>query len=63
MHQPWRRIEHSIADKLFQFRFLQQFAALFYKNGESAQRRCCRLGDRAVTCRTKAWQQQAVTEV
>lgn len=36
MHQPWRRIEHSIADKLFQFRFLQQFAALFYKNGESS---------------------------
>jgi hypothetical protein len=36
MHQPWRRIGHSIAAKLFQFRFLQQFAALFYKNGESS---------------------------
>lgn len=34
MQQAWRQAGHSIADKLFQYRFVQQFAALFYKNGE-----------------------------
>ncbi len=27
---------NSTADKLFQYRFVQQFAALFYKNGEAS---------------------------
>lgn len=34
MGSRWRDAGISIADRLFQYRFVQQFAALFYKNGE-----------------------------
>lgn len=37
MGSRWRDAGVSIADWLFQYRFVQQFAALFYKNGESQQ--------------------------
>lgn len=30
----WRQSSEAVVDWLFQFRFVQQFAVLFYKNGE-----------------------------
>jgi len=34
MGWQWRQAASSVADKVFKYRFNQQFAALFYKNGE-----------------------------
>lgn len=50
MGRRWRDAGISIADTLFQYRFVQQFAALFYKNGEAAggDRQC--QGRQVVCC-------------
>jgi hypothetical protein len=43
MGSRWRDAGIRIADRLFQYRFVQQFAALFYKNGERSRRWCWRV--------------------
>jgi hypothetical protein len=37
-HSVWKKAGTRVIDKLFQYRFVQQFAALSYKNGEQG---CC----------------------
>jgi hypothetical protein len=33
-HSDWKKTGTGLIDRLFQYRFVQQFAALSYKNGE-----------------------------